>query len=101
MRQVDDFAVATPDECMASILFDMIDDKLMIPMKRQGFLDMYIGIDILQTCDYIKIACTTYINKISEKYPLLVDAELHQYGCLPYTFTYGSNMDEEIQCGNG
>ncbi len=33
MHQVDDFAVAAPDERTASILFDMIDDKLMIPMK--------------------------------------------------------------------
>ncbi len=68
MQQVDDFAVAAPDERTASILLDMIDDELTIPMKQQGFLDMYNGIDILQTRDYIKIACTTYINKISEKY---------------------------------
>jgi hypothetical protein len=56
MRQVDDFLVAVPDERTASILFDMIDDKLTIPMKQQGFLDMYNGIDILQTQDYIKLA---------------------------------------------
>jgi hypothetical protein len=68
MQQVDDFVVAVPDERTASILLDMINDKLTIPMKRQGFLNMYNGIDILQTHDYIKIACTTYIDKISEKY---------------------------------
>jgi hypothetical protein len=51
MRQVDDFAVASPDERTASILLDMIDDKLTIPMKRQGFLDMYNGVDVLQTKD--------------------------------------------------
>jgi hypothetical protein len=33
MRQVDDFAVALPDECTASILLDLIDNKLTIPMK--------------------------------------------------------------------
>jgi hypothetical protein len=48
----------------------MIDDKLTIPMKRQGFLDMYNGIDVLQTRHYIKISCTSYINKICEKYLL-------------------------------
>ncbi len=68
MRQVDYFAVAAPDERTASVLFDMIDDKLTIPMKRQGFLDMYNGIDIVQTCFYIKLTCTTYINKICDKY---------------------------------
>ena len=67
-RQVDDFAIAAPDEHTANILFDMIDDKLAIPMKRQGYLDMYNGIDVTQTRHYIKISCTSYINKICEKY---------------------------------
>jgi hypothetical protein len=68
MRQVDDFAVATPNERTASILLDMIDERLSIPMKRQGFLDMYNGIDIIQTRFYIKLTCITYINKICDKY---------------------------------
>jgi hypothetical protein len=38
-----------PDEHMATILFDMIDKKVQIPMKRQGYLDMYKGIDMMQT----------------------------------------------------
>ena len=46
----------------------MIDDKLTIPMKRQGYLDMYNGINVTQTCHYIKISCTSYITKICEKY---------------------------------
>jgi hypothetical protein len=48
-HQVDDFAVAVPNECIANILLDMIDDFLFIPMKCQGYLDMYNGIDVLQT----------------------------------------------------
>ena len=63
-RQVDDFAIAAPDERTATILLDLIDDELSIPMKRQGFLDMYNGIDVLQTSNYIKISTTTFINKI-------------------------------------
>ncbi len=31
--QVDDFAIATPDERMANILLDLINDELSIPMK--------------------------------------------------------------------
>jgi hypothetical protein len=46
----------------------VIDDKLTIPMKLQGYLDMYNGIDVIQTRHYIKISCTSYINKISNKY---------------------------------
>ena len=67
-RQVDDFAIAAPNEHTANVLFDMIDDKLTIPMKRQGYLDMYNGIDVVQTRHYIKISCTSYINKICDKY---------------------------------
>ncbi len=53
-HQVDNFAIATPDAIMANVLLDKIDNKLSIPMRRQGYLDMYNGIGMLQTCDYIK-----------------------------------------------
>jgi hypothetical protein len=47
---------------------DMLDNKLSIPIKRQGHLDMYNGVDVHQTRDYIRLTCTAFINKISEKY---------------------------------
>ena len=47
---------------------DMIDDRLKIPIKRQGYLDMYNGIDILQTRYYIEINLKTFIDKIFEPY---------------------------------
>ena len=53
---------------MANILSDMIDDELTIPMKHQGYLDMYNGIDVIQTRDYIKISSKSFIDKICEKY---------------------------------
>jgi hypothetical protein len=37
-------------------------------MKWQRYLDMYNGIDVAQTRDYIKVLCTTFIKKICEKY---------------------------------
>jgi hypothetical protein len=52
MRQVDDFAIAAPDAKTSDILMDMIDDRLRIPIKQQGYFDMYNGIDILQTRHY-------------------------------------------------
>jgi hypothetical protein len=48
-QQVDNFAIATPNEQTTNILLDMIDDKLSIPLKRQGFLDMFNGINTPQT----------------------------------------------------
>jgi hypothetical protein len=43
-------------------------DKLSIPLKQQGHLDMYNGVDVLQTCHYICLSCTSFIDKISAKY---------------------------------
>ncbi len=67
-HQVDDFAIAALDAKTADILLDMLDDKLTIPIKRQGFLDMYNGIDVYQTRDYIKIASTSFVDKCCDKY---------------------------------
>ena len=65
MRQVNDFAISAPSQRIANHLLDLIDDKLLIPMKRQGLVTLYNGLDILQTKDYIKVSCETYINRIS------------------------------------
>ncbi len=68
MHQVDEFAIAAPDQCTADILLDMLDDKLTMPVKRQGLLDMYNGIDVIQMQHYEKINCHTYISKFCAKY---------------------------------
>jgi hypothetical protein len=48
-RQVEDFAIADPDEKTADILLDLLDDQLSIPLKRQGLLDMFNGVNVVQT----------------------------------------------------
>ncbi len=68
MRQVEDFAIATADKKTANILLDLLDDKLSIPLKQQGLLDMFNGINVTQMRDYIKIDCHTYVDKFCEKY---------------------------------
>ncbi len=40
--------------------------ELSIPIKRQGYLDMYHGINVLQARNYIKISTSTLIMKILE-----------------------------------
>ena len=55
--QGDNFAITAPDERTVNILFDMIDDEHRIPMKCQGYLDMYNIVDVLQAKNYIKISC--------------------------------------------
>jgi len=65
MRQVDDFAISASAQRIANHVLDLIDDKLTIPMKRQGLVTLYNGLDIIQTRDYIKVSCETYIDRIS------------------------------------
>jgi hypothetical protein len=67
-RQVDDFAIAAPNQCTADILLNMLDEKLTMPIKQQGLLGMFNGIGIVQTKHYIKIDCHTYVDKFYEKY---------------------------------
>ena len=66
MRQVDNFTISAPSQRIANHLLDLIDKKLTIPMKRQGLVTLYNGLDILQTRDYIKVSCEAHINRISE-----------------------------------
>ena len=47
---------------------DLINDKLTIPIKRQGYLDMYNGVDVYQTRDYIKINIKTFVDKAFAKH---------------------------------
>jgi hypothetical protein len=68
MRQVDNFAIAAPDELTSEILIDLIDDKLKIPIKRQGYLDMYYSVDVHQTRHYVKLLVKMFIKKVFEPY---------------------------------
>jgi hypothetical protein len=93
LRQVDDFTIATPDSKTVDILLDMLDERLTIPIKRQGYLDMFNGIDITQTRDYIKISCKSFIDKCSEKHLatwmssyLIASARLTPLPCDPSWF---------------
>ena len=64
LRQVDDFAIACEDEQMAKDFIATISTKLSIEIKYLGLLQRFNGVDIDQTSEYIKIHCTTYIDKI-------------------------------------
>ena len=60
---MDDFAIAAPDQHTADILMDLLDDQLTMPIKRQGLLDMFNSVDVVQMKHHIKIDCHTYIAK--------------------------------------
>ena len=64
LRQVDDFAIGTDNPSIYKRICDDIDDELLEPMKRQGVLRHYNGIDIDQHSTHITIHCTQYVQKI-------------------------------------
>jgi hypothetical protein len=101
MRQVDNFAIAAPDALTADILMDMLDNKLTIPIKRQGHLDMYNGVDVHQTRDYIKLTCTTFIDKISEKYLATWMKHMYALSTCPTPLPLGPNWWREFNASTG
>ena len=64
MQQVDNFVVATSSERTGNILFDYMDDELMVPLKRMGLIHILNGMCIKQTRDYINMPCNTYIERV-------------------------------------
>ena len=50
------------------MLMDLIDEKLSEPIKRQGYLDLYNGVDILQTRHYIKLNVKTFVEKVFQQH---------------------------------
>jgi hypothetical protein len=69
-RQVDDFAIATPDPEIACHIYERIGQKLQLPGEPaapfvdEGLVASFNGVDILQTRDYIKLSCSTYIRRL-------------------------------------
>ena len=43
----------------ANIVWDMIDDQLSIPLKRQGLAELYNGLDVVQSRHCIKLNWST------------------------------------------
>ena len=46
-RQVDDFATASASGKTSELFLDRLDDLLSIPIKRQGVVHMYNGLNVL------------------------------------------------------
>ena len=69
-RQVDDFSIACDDPKIADAIYDIIGHALKlpgestVPFVKQGVVSKYNGIDVLQSRDYTKLSCETYIEKL-------------------------------------
>ena len=78
LRQVDDFAIACNDQATATKIWDAMDTFLAEPLKREeGIVTRHNGIDILQTDAFIRVHCSTYIQKICNSKQFSFD-NIHQ-----------------------
>ncbi len=46
----------------------MLDNRLTLPMKRMGLINLFNGLDIAQMVDFVKISCFTYLDKVLQKH---------------------------------
>ena len=76
LRQVDDFAIGCDSSDTAEQIWKLIDAEMSAPLKREGLLCRFNGIDLHQTQDYIHVHCKTYISKIlkNKKFDLTITA---------------------------
>ena len=61
-RQVDDFAIAVKNPKTADILINKINE--CVTTQNKGLGTKYNGVDLLQTRDYIKISCESFIDRV-------------------------------------
>jgi len=59
-QQVDDFAIASKDPKIADLLIGKINAQVTTQNKGLGM--RYNGIDLNQTCNYIKVLCESFID---------------------------------------
>ena len=70
LRQVDDFALACPDESLAKRIYDLIGKRLQLsseskpPFVYLGLLNDFNGIDVVQSRDTVALTCRRYISRV-------------------------------------
>ena len=68
LRQVDDIAVAAPSTEMANAVITAIGKYMKSPIKMEGIIDLFNGLNIDQTRDYIKVTPRSYITRVVKRH---------------------------------
>jgi hypothetical protein len=68
LRQVDDFAVACSDPGISKEIICQIGAQLQVPLNDLGTLTKFNGLDIVQTRDYTKIHCQSFLTKVLKQH---------------------------------
>ena len=61
-RQVDDFAIGSESAEINAKFIAKVNEY--VTTNNQGQARVYNGVDIIQTRDYIKVSCETYIDRV-------------------------------------
>ena len=64
LRQVDDFAVACKNSAISKDIITNIGARLSVPLHQLSVIKKLNGIDIVQSQAFIKISCTSYLDKV-------------------------------------
>src|SRR5687768_16979881 len=64
----DNFSIGCANISISTLIYNCFDTKLLEPLKRQGLITYYNGINIIQSQDFIQIACMIDIKKCLESH---------------------------------
>ncbi len=97
LQQVDDFFIAATTEQIGQQLITTINSKMRIPIKLQGIITRYNGVDIKQTQHYMKISCEKYIRKLTTKHQWLeTEHASNNTTPIPSDTTYITSLETAI-----
>jgi len=73
LRQVDDFALATPSTVSCEAVIKYINSKMTMDVKGLGIIGRFNGMDIEQTKWYVKIHSERYLSKMLQDHGWLLE----------------------------
>ena len=68
LRQVDDVAIASTDKTTAENVIKTIGSYMKSPIKHEGLIEIFNGINVDQTRDYVKLHCRTYLEHVMKRH---------------------------------
>jgi hypothetical protein len=90
---VDDFAVSSTSLATAEKLINIINEKMRIPVKHLGIINLFNGIDIHQTKHYIKLTWETYLYRMLKNHGWLINELPNQ----PIPFPSDNNYIKQLE----
>ena len=83
VRQVDDFAVSAPTTSLGNKFFQQLDEHLIEPLKMQGTINYFNGVNLVQTRNYITVNCKMYLERVFERHGWTQTPASNNKGSIP------------------